>query len=79
MSRRGAVKKLKEAVDWMQVPTFKSALSPATGTGKFWPKSAKSIRFVKKGCANRPFYQVVVMEVSFNSSICLIYSSSSSF
>ena len=61
---RGAVKKIKQAVDWMQVPTFKCNLSPATGTGQFWKTSAKSIRFCKKGCANRPFYQIVVMEVS---------------
>lgn len=61
---KGGVKVFKPIFDWMQVPTFKSALAPATGTGKFWARSAKSIRLCKKGCANRPFYQIVIMEVS---------------
>jgi hypothetical protein len=41
-----------------------SSLIPASGTGKFWRRSAKIIRFCRQGCTNRPFYQIVVMEVS---------------
>ncbi|CRK96295.1 CLUMA_CG009715, isoform A [Clunio marinus] len=37
-------------------------LWPASGTGRYWRHSVKSIRFCKKGCTNRPFYQIVVME-----------------
>lgn len=44
----------------MSVP---SALIAASGTGRFWRLSAKTIRLCRKGCTNRPFYQIVVMEV----------------
>ncbi|XP_065368021.1 small ribosomal subunit protein bS16m [Calliphora vicina] len=37
-------------------------LSPASGIGRFYKKSAKIIRFVRQGCTNRPFYHIVVME-----------------
>lgn len=40
------------------------SLSPASGTGRYWAKSAKIIRFARQGCTNRPFFQIVVMEVS---------------
>lgn len=46
------------------LPRIKNALSPASGTGFFHKKSAKSIRLFKQGCVNRPFYQIVVMEVN---------------
>jgi len=39
------------------------SLSPASGIGRFYKHSAKIIRFVRLGCANRPFYHIVVMEV----------------
>lgn len=39
------------------------SLSPASGIGRFYAKSAKIIRFVRLGCTNRPFYHIVVMEV----------------
>ena len=37
----------------------------AAGTGRYrdWP--AKTIRLVRYGCTNRPFYHIVVIEVSF--------------
>ncbi|XP_055708723.1 probable 28S ribosomal protein S16, mitochondrial [Phlebotomus papatasi] len=35
---------------------------PASGIGKFYERSAKIIRFVRYGCANRPFFHIVVME-----------------
>ncbi|EDW02166.1 probable 28S ribosomal protein S16, mitochondrial [Drosophila grimshawi] len=38
------------------------SLSPASGIGRFYKHSAKIIRFVRLGCANRPFYHIVVME-----------------
>ncbi|XP_017768776.1 PREDICTED: probable 28S ribosomal protein S16, mitochondrial, partial [Nicrophorus vespilloides] len=38
-------------------------LSPASGTGQFYAKSAKIIRFVRYGCTNRPFFHIVVTEV----------------
>ncbi|XP_058457647.1 small ribosomal subunit protein bS16m [Malaya genurostris] len=37
-------------------------LIPASGTGRFWARSAKIIRFARQGCTNRPFYHIVVME-----------------
>lgn len=64
MSRKRVGQIAKVAVDWMQVPHFRSALTPSYGTGQFWPRSAKSIRLVNRGCTNRAFYHVVVMEVS---------------
>uniref|UniRef100_A0A1L8EIS7 Small ribosomal subunit protein bS16m n=1 Tax=Haematobia irritans TaxID=7368 RepID=A0A1L8EIS7_HAEIR len=39
-----------------------SPLSPASGIGRFYKKSAKIIRFVRQGCTNRPFYHIVVSE-----------------
>ncbi|XP_055533427.1 probable 28S ribosomal protein S16, mitochondrial [Wyeomyia smithii] len=38
------------------------SLIPASGTGRFWARSAKIIRFARHGCTNRPFYHIVVME-----------------
>ncbi|KAL3285847.1 hypothetical protein HHI36_000367 [Cryptolaemus montrouzieri] len=38
-------------------------LIPASGTGQYLAKSAKIIRFARKGCANRPFFHIVVTEV----------------
>lgn len=38
-------------------------LISASGTGKFYAKSAKIIRFARQGCTNRPFFHIVVMEV----------------
>ncbi|XP_055609899.1 probable 28S ribosomal protein S16, mitochondrial [Uranotaenia lowii] len=38
------------------------SLIPASGTGRFWARSAKIIRFARQGCTNRPFYHIVVME-----------------
>ncbi|XP_026465414.1 probable 28S ribosomal protein S16, mitochondrial [Ctenocephalides felis] len=38
------------------------ALSPASGTGKFYKLSAKIIRFARHGCTNRPFFHIVVTE-----------------
>jgi hypothetical protein len=60
-------KKIVKAVqkmDWMKVPGIRNALTPSTGTGRYHKASAKSIRLCKKGCSNRPFYQMVVMEVN---------------
>ncbi|KRT80400.1 hypothetical protein AMK59_6634 [Oryctes borbonicus] len=37
-------------------------LSPASGTGTFYRRSAKIIRFARYGCANRPFFHIVVTE-----------------
>lgn len=48
------------------LPRIKNALAPASGTGQFYPKSAKTIRLFKQGCTNRPFYQIVVMEVTID-------------
>lgn len=42
---------------------YVAPLSPASGIGRFYKKSAKIIRFVRLGCTNRPFYHIVVMEV----------------
>lgn len=39
-------------------------LPPASGTGQFNALAAKTIRFVRKGCTNRPFYHIVAAEVS---------------
>ncbi|KAG5675821.1 hypothetical protein PVAND_005692 [Polypedilum vanderplanki] len=44
------------------LPRIRNALSPASGTGQFYERSAKSIRLFKQGCTNRPFFQIVVME-----------------
>ncbi|KAF2904045.1 hypothetical protein ILUMI_02142 [Ignelater luminosus] len=37
-------------------------LYPSSGTGQFAANSAKIIRFVRKGCTNRPFFHIVVAE-----------------
>lgn len=41
------------------------SLSPASGIGRFYARSAKTIRFARHGCTNRPFFHIVVMEVNF--------------
>lgn len=38
-------------------------LTPSSGIGVFAANSEKVIRFVRYGCANRPFYHIVVAEV----------------
>lgn len=43
--------------------SVRNLLIPASGHGRFWKTSAKTIRFAKQGCTNRPFFQIVVMEV----------------
>ncbi|GAB0094732.1 Probable 28S ribosomal protein S16, mitochondrial [Sergentomyia squamirostris] len=43
-----------------------AALHLASGTGKFYERSAKIIRLVKYGCTNRPFFHIVVMERRHN-------------
>ncbi|KAJ8975202.1 hypothetical protein NQ317_000200 [Molorchus minor] len=35
---------------------------PASGTGIYSNKTAKIIRFVRKGCTNRPFFHITVTE-----------------
>ncbi|KAF5282548.1 hypothetical protein FQA39_LY04955 [Lamprigera yunnana] len=37
-------------------------LHPSSGIGQFAANSVKAIRFLRKGCANRPFYHIVVAE-----------------
>ncbi|XP_067002761.1 small ribosomal subunit protein bS16m [Anabrus simplex] len=37
-------------------------LHPASGGASFARRSAKIIRFARYGCANRPFFHIVVME-----------------
>ncbi|XP_018321443.1 probable 28S ribosomal protein S16, mitochondrial [Agrilus planipennis] len=37
-------------------------LPPGSGTGQFSQFSKKAIRFVRKGCTNRPFFHIVVAE-----------------
>ncbi|KAK4884315.1 hypothetical protein RN001_000586 [Aquatica leii] len=37
-------------------------LHPSSGIGNFAANSAKVIRLLRKGCANRPFYHIVVAE-----------------
>uniref|UniRef100_A0A1B0CI82 Small ribosomal subunit protein bS16m n=1 Tax=Lutzomyia longipalpis TaxID=7200 RepID=A0A1B0CI82_LUTLO len=39
-----------------------SPMHLASGTGKFFQRSAKTIRLARYGCANRPFFHIVVME-----------------
>lgn len=39
-------------------------LNPASGNGIFVPGSKLAIRLLRQGCTNRPFYHVVVAEVS---------------
>lgn len=38
-------------------------LVPSSGTGEFFKRSAKIIRFARFGCTNRPFFHIVVTEV----------------
>lgn len=40
------------------------ALPPASGTGKYFERAAKSIRLVRQGCTNRPFFHISVTHVS---------------
>ncbi|XP_063699705.1 small ribosomal subunit protein bS16m [Culicoides brevitarsis] len=40
------------------------SLTPASGTGVFYRKAAKIIRLHRKGCANRPFFHIVVTQRS---------------
>ncbi|VVC99387.1 unnamed protein product [Leptidea sinapis] len=35
-------------------------LPPASGTGIFYARAAKSIRLIPQGCTNRPFYLISV-------------------
>lgn len=52
-----------------------SVLFPATGSGQFSATSIKVIRLVRYGCANRPFFHIVVAEVSiFNKCVVVYYS-----
>lgn len=39
-------------------------LMPASGGGDDYEKAKKSIRLARFGCANRPFYHIVVVLVS---------------
>lgn len=38
----------------------------ASGTGTMFKTSKTSFRLVNRGCTNRPFYHIVVAEVSFD-------------
>uniref|UniRef100_A0A182PNW9 Small ribosomal subunit protein bS16m n=1 Tax=Anopheles epiroticus TaxID=199890 RepID=A0A182PNW9_9DIPT len=49
------------------------SLATASGTGRFWARSAKTIRFVRQGCTNRPFFHIVVMESTQTCSINKIF------
>ncbi|KOB70825.1 28S ribosomal protein S16 [Operophtera brumata] len=40
-------------------------LPPASGTGRYFAKAAKSIRLVRQGCTNRPFFHISVTHVMF--------------
>jgi len=40
----------------------RSVLFPSSGHGRYWRRSAKTIRFVRQGCTNRPFFHIVVAE-----------------
>lgn len=42
-------------------------LPPASGTGRYFAKAAKSIRLIRQGCTNRPFYHISVTHVSITS------------
>lgn len=41
-------------------------LMPSSGGGDDFEKAKKAIRFTRVGCANRPFYHIVVVLVSIN-------------
>ncbi|XP_026730960.1 probable 28S ribosomal protein S16, mitochondrial [Trichoplusia ni] len=36
------------------------SLPPASGTGRYFAKAAKSIRLIRQGCTNRPFFHISV-------------------
>ncbi|XP_013195108.1 small ribosomal subunit protein bS16m [Amyelois transitella] len=36
------------------------SLPPASGTGRYFAKAAKSIRLIRHGCTNRPFFHISV-------------------
>ncbi|CAG9135044.1 37S ribosomal protein S16-mitochondrial [Plutella xylostella] len=36
------------------------SLPPASGTGRYFARAAKSIRLIRHGCTNRPFYHISV-------------------
>ncbi|XP_028170624.1 small ribosomal subunit protein bS16m [Ostrinia nubilalis] len=38
------------------------SLPPASGTGRFFAKAAKSIRLIRQGCTNRPFFHISVTQ-----------------
>lgn len=40
------------------------SLPPASGTGRYFARAAKSIRLIRQGCANRPFFHISVTHVS---------------
>ncbi|CAH2242254.1 probable 28S ribosomal protein S16, mitochondrial [Pararge aegeria] len=35
-------------------------LPPASGTGRYFARAAKSIRLIRQGCTNRPFFHISV-------------------
>ncbi|CAH4029728.1 unnamed protein product [Pieris brassicae] len=37
-------------------------LPPASGTGKYYALAAKSIRLIRQGCTNRPFFHISVTQ-----------------
>ncbi|KAJ8708664.1 hypothetical protein PYW08_010046 [Mythimna loreyi] len=36
------------------------SLPPASGTGRYFARAAKSIRLIRQGCTNRPFFHISV-------------------
>jgi len=42
---------------------WRNVLKPGSGGAPYDENSMKTIRFVRMGCANRPFYHIVVAEV----------------
>lgn len=40
-------------------------LPPASGTGRYFAKAAKSIRLLRHGCTNRPFFHISVTQVGY--------------
>jgi len=49
-----------------RITHWRKVLKPASGGAAYDEKSIKAIRFVRMGCANRPFYHIVVAEVKMN-------------
>lgn len=47
-------------------------LPPASGTGRYFARAAKSIRLIRQGCTNRPFYHISVTHVSTATSLYII-------